>query len=416
MGRINIKVLSAALLLVGASAPVFPYIGSNELIHTPSSKPQRAGYAELGTSAIVQIANKKPKTLQKSFLRYALTDSIEYELTIDKSWAYNSVQATFFKYETPDKQIGHYLSIGFKDIGWEPNGTQISTPVYSQYFGYTLSILPSNLNFHAGFGKDHSSHDGLRVFMGADQTLPFGTAMEEWDGKGFNFGYRYTFATHYNLYVTLSPMPLADPTGTPEIVTFGLSFSDNVLESLLGDWNQTKTELNSTTAKMNNRLDAFQAQNKAALDIMSVDFLQDLEKAFLENKIEHKQLTEESKSMVRVGVAHMQRGLEFYYQGQFENARKEYESVTKMLPQLSVGYIRLGSIYYQLKDRDKAIENWEKAQKLDPENTSLAQYIAMAKTNPVSPNPSETIVSPDLKFNPAGALLPGSQASTPNAK
>ncbi len=389
------------------SVPVLAFTGSNELVHIPSSRPQKAGYSEIGTSAIGQIVSSKPKSAQKSYLRYALTDSIEYAISVDSAWVYHSFQGTFFKYETPDRQIGHYLSIGFKDLGWEPSGTYISVPVYSQYLGYTIAMIPSNLNFHAGFGKDHSSHDGMRVFLGADQTLPFGTIMTEWDGKGFNFGFRYSFYSNYNLYVTFSPMPLADPTGVSEIVSFGISFSENVLQSLLGEWGQTKRDLTASTTKMNNRLDVFEAQNRAALDIMSVDFLQDLEKAFLENKIEHKQLKEESKSLVRVGVAHMQRGLEYYYQGQFESAKTEYEAVVKMLPQLSVGYIRLGSIYYQLKNKDKAIENWEKAQKLDPENTSLAKYITTIKTAPIPATPSEIIISPDLKFNPV---------STPNAQ
>jgi len=48
-------------------------------------------------------------------------------------------------------------------------------------------------------------------------------------------------------------------------------------------------------------------------------------------------------------------------------------------PYASKSYEMLGSIYYRLKWYNLALNNWEKALALDPENRKLSKYIEKAK-------------------------------------
>lgn len=49
--------------------------------------------------------------------------------------------------------------------------------------------------------------------------------------------------------------------------------------------------------------------------------------------------------------------------------------VVSLLPTFPMGYVRIGSIYYQLGDNYKAKKSWQKASDLQPKNTSLVEYL-----------------------------------------
>ena len=97
---------------------------------------------------------------------------------------------------------------------------------------------------------------------------------------------------------------------------------------------------------------------------------------------------------MRLALEHMQRGLEFYYQENYKLALNEYEIVITLLPNLSIGHARLGSIYYKLKNIEKARYHWAKALELNPENSNLKiflQQVTPQKNQPTNSPPSETL-------------------------
>ncbi len=68
-----------------------------------------------------------------------------------------------------------------------------------------------------------------------------------------------------------------------------------------------------------------------------------------------------------------------YYNNDLNAALNEVIEAININPYASKSYEMLGSIYYRLKWYNLAVNNWEKALALDPENTKLGRYIEKAK-------------------------------------
>ena len=59
--------------------------------------------------------------------------------------------------------------------------------------------------------------------------------------------------------------------------------------------------------------------------------------------------------------------LKYFYLEDYHLALKEVEKAEQYLPNLAYIYARKGSIYYKLRDMDRATINWNVALELDPE-------------------------------------------------
>ncbi|MBU2514409.1 tetratricopeptide repeat protein [bacterium] len=68
-----------------------------------------------------------------------------------------------------------------------------------------------------------------------------------------------------------------------------------------------------------------------------------------------------------------------YYNNDLNTALNEVIEAININPYASKSYEMLGSIYYRLKWYNLALNNWEKALALDPDNTKLGRYIEKAK-------------------------------------
>jgi len=74
---------------------------------------------------------------------------------------------------------------------------------------------------------------------------------------------------------------------------------------------------------------------------------------------------------VNQAQAYLSDALKLYYQNRFEEAIAKCKSAIKIAPDLTLGYVRLGSIYYRLKDYEKAKFYWNKATTLDPNHPEV---------------------------------------------
>ena len=70
---------------------------------------------------------------------------------------------------------------------------------------------------------------------------------------------------------------------------------------------------------------------------------------------------------------------EAFYKNDLNTALNEVISAIDINPYSSKSYEMLGSIYFRLKWNKLALENWEKALALDPDNEKLSKYIARVK-------------------------------------
>jgi tetratricopeptide (TPR) repeat protein len=69
-----------------------------------------------------------------------------------------------------------------------------------------------------------------------------------------------------------------------------------------------------------------------------------------------------------------------YYNNDLNTALNEVIESINVNPYASKSYEMLGSIYYRLKWRNLALNNWEKALALDPDNKKLNKFIDKIKT------------------------------------
>ncbi|MBZ0266110.1 tetratricopeptide repeat protein [bacterium] len=72
---------------------------------------------------------------------------------------------------------------------------------------------------------------------------------------------------------------------------------------------------------------------------------------------------------------YLERALEFYYQKQYQKALEACDQSTALMPELSLSYIRKGSIYYAMGEFQKAKEQWLHALELDPNDESVQNYL-----------------------------------------
>jgi tetratricopeptide (TPR) repeat protein len=79
-----------------------------------------------------------------------------------------------------------------------------------------------------------------------------------------------------------------------------------------------------------------------------------------------------------VGLIHLQEGMQFYYNGEFKQAKKSYELAVKFFPHSAIVRERLGSIYYKLNEFEKAQIEWTKANAISP-SSRLERYILEAR-------------------------------------
>ncbi|MBT5420690.1 MAG: tetratricopeptide repeat protein, partial [Candidatus Cloacimonetes bacterium] len=68
---------------------------------------------------------------------------------------------------------------------------------------------------------------------------------------------------------------------------------------------------------------------------------------------------------------HLLSSLELFYKGLYDDAIKECESAISIAPDITLSYIRLGSIYLKMNDIDKARFYWRKAKKMEPNNPEM---------------------------------------------
>ena len=72
---------------------------------------------------------------------------------------------------------------------------------------------------------------------------------------------------------------------------------------------------------------------------------------------------------------HLLQAREAYFQNDFDSAIDDIRKALEINPYSSQGYEMLGSIYYRLNWTSMAVENWQRALELDPENKNLRKYL-----------------------------------------
>ena len=374
MGCLRVRKFIICVCLIAFPGLIFGIRSSTDLTVVSHGLLPEKGEVEYGViNKIYEIDNKLRYTQSYFFMKYALSDWLQSSVSTTKDFdALLGVSAQVFRLKWGDTT--HRLVYGYKNLGWDYSQTVLtSLPVIHQFSVYSISVPKWRSHYHVGLARyKNFTHD--MMYFAAHYDFPYITTMAEWDGKQVHFGARFTLSEDVRFNVSLTPSPYKDFGNYYHYVSFGLTLRQNVFKSLLLEKKKVE-KLEQEYVDINKKLAVMNAKMDVVREFSSLDFLEEFQQFMLEEHLVEKELNKESKEMVKTALEHMQRGLEFYYLGQYEMAKNEYQLVTSLMPRLSIGFSRLGSIYYKLNDLDKAREYWEEALRLDPANKGLEVFL-----------------------------------------
>ena len=100
---------------------------------------------------------------------------------------------------------------------------------------------------------------------------------------------------------------------------------------------------------------------------------------------------------------HINLGVAYEKQGDFENAAKEYEAASKNLPR---AYYYLGNVYFQKKDWGKAEKYYRESIRKDPQNADAYNNLAwLYYTRKENLSRAEELARRAIELNPANDKL-----------
>jgi len=96
---------------------------------------------------------------------------------------------------------------------------------------------------------------------------------------------------------------------------------------------------------------------------------------------------------------HLNLGVTYEKQGDFDNALKEYKEASKKLP---LAYLYMGNVYFQKKEYEEAEVHYKKAIKKDPENADAYNNLAwLYYTKRERLDEAERLVLKAIEINPS---------------
>ena len=98
-------------------------------------------------------------------------------------------------------------------------------------------------------------------------------------------------------------------------------------------------------------------------------------------------------------LIHMEKGSLEYYNMQYRTAMFHYEKVVERYPSFTLGWERLGSIYYELGLYKKAKKSWEIVQDYEPLNEDMAFYLHKLNEEMITPKPKSAEAPVDEKVD-----------------
>ena len=389
------------MMLSCGLSQLFGYQSLYDNLLVPRGFGPKKGHTEFGVYGDQVHRNSKNYQQTAAFLNVALTDNFRYGLEVDSdSRVYHNVHATVFRSKIPEREE-HNFALGFKNAAWEQVEDLVPNHSVLGMFGiYTISFNDRDFNFHMGAAGDQFETGALNALVGMDKTVPFGRASLEWDGADVNIGFKGPILNNLNGFVMYTPTGKSERGKIDRFLRFGLTFTDSFLvesaqpvavspepeeeEQVFEDefFEESEEELAGEILVEELEDDEFEDE----------DFFVEEDDEFVEEDYDEEDPEQpvlespslKSKALTRAAMTHMQQGLEAYYNGDLLEAAHQYHMVVSLLPNLSVGHMRLGSIYYRQGAIDKARVYWERALEIDPENEDIMSALEALNTG-VSP-------------------------------
>jgi hypothetical protein len=381
------------VLLLFLPVSTFGFLKGNELINIPSAKMEKQGFVEIG-GGIEGGQNASLRTLSTIFMRWAVSNQIEYGIAAQNNRMLHNIQFAFIPIGTDSKMS--CLSFGIKNIGYDGVTTNVvSSTLYGGFATYSFQLVDYGALFHLGFGEDLNTRK-INGFGGLELNTFFGTLMMEWDGGAYHLGVKNVFEEQIKLVMGFQfRQTRLQPGEIPGTFKVALSFMDAY----------TPPKTKEVSVRKRFRPDSFFEKPQPIepfVPTASIPVTKNTASKPLVPTVSIKPVIPTSAISVTVNIPTasplqklptanalkiadpvilnksimlMQQGMRYYYQGQYLEALSNYQDFIKLNPSLATGYISLGSIYLQLGLPNDAIKQWQKALELEPDNAQVKVFL-----------------------------------------
>ncbi|MBT5954108.1 tetratricopeptide repeat protein [bacterium] len=353
------------LFLQSMHSPLISYQGTSELIHTPTAMMADANNVEFGFG--VQMGTDEDQFEAESlfFLKAMLGKDIQVAVKKNGDIPLLDIHAKLF--ETDFSEIAYKLAAGYKNLGMT-SGEEYPVAYYGEFIANSFSLEDKDINLHIGLGKLLATKE-YSPFFGIDVELSGSKVMAGWDGVGINLGGLYKLSDSKKIYVAFTPSPKEVSGMNSHLFEIGLVLNDTLAQKSPID-----------LKRFAETLKAFKASDLSSDVSKSSKSKSNSKKRTSKKKSSKKRGNgvvgdDIGNSLMEKALKHIQMGSDYYYEGEFIPALKEYNKVIKILPDYSTGYIRLGTILYQLDKKDLAKKYWRKALQLDPDNKEIKTFL-----------------------------------------
>ncbi len=274
-----------------------------------------------------------------------------------------------------------------------------------------FAIRPKIVHFYVGYGgnrfryaeKSFALMEGLDGFFFGTRIPLYRAFIEaEFDGKDFNTGLTYPVNDRTTIYIALTEIGNSGSrnpqySNTPvRSFSFGAVHRFNflkiespekeTLKTLIRDTNKVKEDVEDLKQLYENELEKLQLERDSLseevrrLKSSVQEDIRYIDKDVSEIKNEHRDMyLSINQDISEEVLRYYYLSFELYSQKEHYKAIAILQKAIALNPYLPQLYVRLGSIYFDLKLKDVAATQWSKALELDPKNLKLKRLIERLK-------------------------------------
>lgn len=342
-------------------SPLMSYQGTSELIHTPTAMMDKENSVKFGVGVQMGTNDNKFEAESIFFLKAMVGKDIQFGVKKRGHIPLFDIHAKLF--ETDFSDGSYKLAAGYKNLGMS-SGVTYPVAYYGEFIANSFFLEDKDINLHIGVGNLLATND-YTPFFGIDVELSGSKVMAGWDGVGMNLGGLYKLSDSKQIYVAFTPS--TKDVSDMNSHQFEIGF---VLNDTLSQKRSNELKRFGETNPSDKGKDGVSEHNERS------DFNQETSSTRSTDSRETGVVGDNiGNTLMEKALKHIQMGSDYYYDGEFLPALKEYNKVIKILPDYSTGYIRLGSILYQLDKKDLAKKYWRKALQLDPDNKEIKTFL-----------------------------------------
>ncbi|RAP37702.1 hypothetical protein DID80_03815 [Candidatus Marinamargulisbacteria bacterium SCGC AAA071-K20] len=368
-----------------------PFGHFSTLINVPVAEDFRPGDIEFGT------AISADKDYQYDFdymLNYSPTDRFKFGMTyLNQDNVVFNIHTTFYKF----KNLG--VATGIRNIkSKESVSSQQEYPdnqhnTYSPYLTSYLALGPFKLHFGIG-GEGFET-----IFIEENQT-PFGGLevrflgtryMIEHDGKDINAGFRFETGPNTDFALAYTQLGKAETNeeynfAPTQFISFAFNYRYNRKTGYYKKVEEVK-RVEKSLRRHNKNLDALKLEYELEIEKLRVTrtmleadvqrLTEDVGKAI---DLKMKPNSEDYKQKKDELVMDLySKSFDAYSNRQYKKALGYISKAVRIEKNSAMLYMRMGSIYYKMDAPGLALESWEVARQLDPENETIQKLIRSVK-------------------------------------